>query len=43
VNSADARNRLGAPGKRLDLPMARGGAVKSAAALGDEDKQHTLF
>ena len=30
-------------GKRLDLPMARTDAVKSAAALGDKDKQTTLF
>ncbi len=30
-------------GKRLDLPMARTDAVKSAAALGDDDKQTTLF
>ncbi len=30
-------------GKRLDLPMARTDAVKSASALGDEDKQTTLF
>lgn len=28
--------------KRLDLPWARGDAVKSAAALGDADKQATL-
>ncbi|MGE3691190.1 MAG: DNA methyltransferase [Novosphingobium sp.] len=30
-------------GKRLDLPMARPDAVKSAAAIGDADKQETLF
>ncbi len=30
-------------GKRLDLPMARGDAVKSAAAVGDSDKQESLF
>ena len=30
-------------GKRLDLPMARGDAVKSAAALGDADKQLGLI
>lgn len=29
-------------GKRLDLPMARADAVKSAAAKGDADKQATL-
>ena len=30
-------------GKRLDLPMARADAVKSAAALGDADKQMGLL
>ena len=30
-------------GKRLDLPMARADAVKSAAARGDEDKQERLL
>ena len=30
-------------GKRLDLPMARADAVKSAAAAGDEDKQIGLL
>ena len=30
-------------GDRLDLPMARTDAVRSASALGDEDKQTTLF
>lgn len=30
-------------GDRLDLPMARSDAVKSAAALGDSDKQQTLL
>ncbi len=30
-------------GKRLDLPMARTGAIKSAEALGDSDKQESLF
>lgn len=30
-------------GKRLDLPMARGDAVKSAAATGDADKQGELL
>ena len=30
-------------GKRLDLPMARSDAVKSAAALGDADKQLGLI
>lgn len=29
--------------KRLDLPMARADAVKSAAAVGDSDKQATLL
>ena len=29
--------------KRLDLPMARGDAVKSAAAVGDADKQGALL
>ncbi|WP_222873998.1 hypothetical protein [Hankyongella ginsenosidimutans] len=32
----------GKPGKRLDLPMARTDAVKSAAAKGDEDRQAAL-
>lgn len=30
-------------GKRLDLPMARADAVKSAAAQGDADKQGSLL
>jgi hypothetical protein len=30
-------------GKRLDLPMARADAVRSAAAIGDADKQESLF
>jgi hypothetical protein len=30
-------------GKRLDLPMARTDAVKSAAAVGDADKQERLL
>ncbi len=30
-------------GKRLDLPMARADAVKSAAAVGDADKQGSLL
>ena len=29
--------------KRLDLPMARGDAVKSASAVGDSDKQGALL
>ncbi len=33
----------GHAGKRLDLPMARADAVKSAAAKGDEDKQIGLL
>lgn len=33
----------GQPGKRLDLPMARADAVKSAAALGDAGKQEKLL
>lgn len=32
----------GRPGIRLDLPMARTDAVKSAAAKGDADKQAAL-
>ncbi len=32
----------GTPGKRLDLPMARTDAVKSAAAKGDADRQAAL-
>ena len=31
------------PPKRLDLPMARADAVKSAAEIGDADKQETLL
>ena len=30
------------PAKRLDLPMARADAIKSAAAIGDADKQASL-
>ncbi len=30
-------------GKRLDLPMARADAVKSAKAIGDSDKQMDLL
>jgi len=30
-------------GKRLDLPMARADAVKSARATGDADRQATLL
>ena len=30
-------------GKRLDLPMARTDAVKSAAAKGDADRQQSLL
>jgi len=30
-------------GKRLDLPMARTDAIKSAGAVGDSDKQESLF
>ena len=29
--------------KRLDLPMARGDAVKSTAAVGDADRQGALL
>lgn len=36
----DSRER---PGVRLDLPMARSDAVKSAAAKGDADKQINLL
>ena len=43
VTVAELFDHPGTPGKRLDLPMARGDAVKSAAALGDADKQLGLL
>ena len=43
VTVAEMFDHPGRPGKRLDLPMARDDAVKSAAALGDADKQESLF
>jgi DNA modification methylase len=43
ITVAELFDRPGQPGKRLDLPMARADAVKSAAALGDEANQGTLL
>jgi DNA modification methylase len=43
ITVAELFDRPGAPGKRLDLPMARTDAVKSAAAKGDADKQEKLL
>lgn len=43
VTVAELFDRPGTPGKRLDLPMARTDAVKSAAAKGDSDKQVKLL
>ena len=40
---AELFDHPGQPGKRLDLPMARKDAVKSAAARGDADKQGNLL
>jgi DNA modification methylase len=43
VTVTELFDRAGRPGKRLDLPMARADAVKSAAALDDADKQASLI
>jgi DNA modification methylase len=43
VTVAELFDRPGSPGKRLDLPMARKDAVKSAAARGDAEKQGSLL
>lgn len=43
ITVAELFDRPDAPGKRLDLPMARTDAVKSAAAKGDADKQAKLL
>ena len=43
VMVAELFDHPGKPGRRLDLPMARGDAVKSAAALGDGDRQRELL
>lgn len=43
ITVAELFDRPGAPGKRLDLPMARADAVKSATALGDEGRQQSLL
>lgn len=43
ITVAELFDRPGSPGKRLDLPMARTDAVKSAAAKGDADKQGSLL
>jgi site-specific DNA-methyltransferase (adenine-specific) len=43
ITVAELFDRPGMPGKRLDLPMARADAVKSAAAKGDADKQQRLL
>jgi hypothetical protein len=43
ITIAELFDHPGNPGKRLDLPMARQDAVKSAHAAGDADKQQELF
>lgn len=43
ITVAELFDRPGAPGKRLDLPMARTDAVRSAKAQGDAAKQAQLF
>ncbi|MBS0479006.1 MAG: restriction endonuclease [Proteobacteria bacterium] len=43
ITVAELFDRPGHPGKRLDLPMARADAVKSARAAGDEDRQIGLL
>ncbi|MBL0916509.1 MAG: hypothetical protein IBJ13_13665, partial [Sphingopyxis sp.] len=40
--AADLSDHPNKPALRLDLPMARRDAVKSAQAIGDDDKQATL-
>ena len=42
VTVADLFDHPNKPALRLDLPMARRDAVKSAQAIGDDDKQATL-
>jgi DNA modification methylase len=43
ITVAELFDRAGRSGVRLDLPMARTDAVKSAATRGDADKQGTLI
>jgi DNA modification methylase len=43
ITVAELFDRAGRPGVRLDLPMARTDAVKSAATRGDADKQGNLL
>ena len=43
ITVAELFDRTGRPGVRLDLPMARTDAVKSAATRGDADTQGTLI
>lgn len=43
ITVAELFDRAGRPGVRLDLPMARTDAVKSAAPRGDADKQGNLL
>jgi hypothetical protein len=43
ITVAELFDRAGRPGVRLDLPMARTDAVKSAAIRGDADTQGTLI
>jgi DNA modification methylase len=43
ITVAELFDRAGRPGVRLDLPMARTDAVKSAATRGDADKQGSLL
>ena len=43
ITVAELFERPGAPARRLDLPMARTDAVKSAKAIGDDGKQGSLL
>jgi len=43
VMAAELLETPSKPAKRLDLPMARGDAVKAAAALGNADRQVSLL
>ena len=43
ITIAEILDRPGYPGKRLDLPMARTDAVKSAAAISADDRQAQLL
>lgn len=43
ITVAEMFDHPGRPGIRLDLPMARTDAVKSASAVGDQDRQEKLL